>query len=200
MGSLKLFPLNLVAYPTKVVPLHIFEERYKTLINDCISSDQEFGMVYSMDKGLASFGCSLSVSEIIKTYSNGEMDIITKGQRIFKIHSNKIENELNIGEVEYQKDKIEAIDDEFDNNELLEKKLSDNEYEFSARIEVDYINEKYKLQLPVGEEYETLGGLIVNSTEEIPKINEEIKVDNFLFKILDVTNTRINLVSLKIDA
>ncbi len=92
------------------------------------------------------------------------------------------------------------IDDEFDNNELLENKLSDNEYKFSARIEVDYINEKYKLQLPVGEEYETLGGLIVNSTEEIPKINEEIKVDNFLFKILDVTNTRINLVSLKIDA
>ena len=64
MGSLKLFPLNLVAYPTKVVPLHIFEERYKTLINDCISSDQEFGMVYSRDKGLASFGCSLSVSEL----------------------------------------------------------------------------------------------------------------------------------------
>jgi len=92
------------------------------------------------------------------------------------------------------------IDDEFDNNELLENKLSDNQYEFSARIEVDYINEKYKLQLPVSEEYETLGGLIVNSTEEIPKINEEIKVDNFLFKILDVTNTRINLVSLKIDA
>ena len=92
------------------------------------------------------------------------------------------------------------IDDEFDNNELLEKKLSDNEYEFSARIEVDYINEKYKLQLPVGEEYETLAGLIVNSTEEIPKINKEIKLDNFLFKILDVTNTRINLVSVKIDA
>ena len=121
MGSLKLFPLNLVAYPTKVVPLHIFEERYKTLINDCISSDQEFGMVYSMDKGLASFGCSLSVSEIIKTYPNGEMDIITKGQRIFKIHSNKIENDLNIGEVEFQKDKIEAIDDEFD--KLKEKYL-----------------------------------------------------------------------------
>ena len=96
MGSLKLFPLNLVAYPTKVVPLHIFEERYKTLINDCISSDQEFGMVYSMD-------------------------IITKGQRIFKIHSNKIENDLNIGEVEFQKDKIEAIDDQFD--KLKEKYL-----------------------------------------------------------------------------
>ncbi|HIG90283.1 MAG TPA: HlyC/CorC family transporter [Flavobacteriaceae bacterium] len=92
------------------------------------------------------------------------------------------------------------IDDEFDNNELIEKKVSDNEYEFSARIEVDYLNENYKLDLPVSEEYETLGGLIVNSTEKIPKIKEEIKVGNFLFRILDVSNTRINLVSLKIDA
>ena len=92
------------------------------------------------------------------------------------------------------------IDDEFDNNELIEKKVSDNEYEFSARIEVDYLNENYKLNLPVSEEYETLGGLIVNSTEEIPKIKEEIRVGDFLFRILDVSNTRINLVSLKIDA
>ena len=92
------------------------------------------------------------------------------------------------------------IDDEFDNYELIEKKISDNEYEFSARIEVDYLNENYKLNLPISEDYETLGGLIVNSTEEIPNIKEEIRVGNFLFKILDVSNTRINLVSLKIDA
>ena len=92
------------------------------------------------------------------------------------------------------------IDDEFDSNELIERKISDNEYEFSARMEVDYLNENYKLHLPVSEEYETLGGLIVNSTEEIPALKEEIRVGNFLFKILDVSNTRINLVSLKIDA
>ena len=92
------------------------------------------------------------------------------------------------------------IDYEFDKNELIERKVSDNEYEFSARIEVDYLNENYKLHLPVSEEYETLGGLIVNSTEEIPTIKQEIRVGNFLFKILDVSNTRINLVSLKIDA
>ena len=92
------------------------------------------------------------------------------------------------------------IDDEFDNNELIERKVSDNEYEFSARIEIDYLNKNYKLHLPVSEEYETLGGLIVNSTEKIPTIKQEIRVGNFLFKILDVSNTRINLVSLKIDA
>ena len=121
MGSLKLFPLKLVAYPTKVVPLHIFEERYKALINECVSLKQEFGMVYSMDNGLADFGCSLSVSEVIKTYPNGEMDIITKGQRIFKIHSNIVENELNIGQVEFQDDKNESFGDQFD--KLKEKYL-----------------------------------------------------------------------------
>ena len=121
MNKLKLFPLGLVAYPTKIVPLHIFEERYKALINECISLKQEFGMVYSMDNGLADFGCSLSVSEIIKTYQNGEMDIITKGQRIFKIHSNIIENELTVGQVEFQDDKNESFGNQFD--KLKEKYL-----------------------------------------------------------------------------
>ena len=91
------------------------------------------------------------------------------------------------------------IHDEFDNNELVEEKFSDNEYKLSARIHVDYINEKYKLNLPISEEYETLGGLIVNSKQDIPRLNEEIEIENFLFKIIDVTNTRINLVSLKIN-
>ena len=91
------------------------------------------------------------------------------------------------------------IHDEFDNNELIEEKLSDKEYKFSAKIEVDYINEKYKLNLPIAEDYGSLGGLIVNSTQGIPRLEEEIRIGNFLFKILDVTNTRINLVSLKID-
>ena len=121
MNKLKLFPLGLVAYPTKIVPLHIFEERYKALINECISLKQEFGMVYSLDSGLADFGCSLTVSEVIKTYPSGEMDIITKGQRIFKIHSNIVENELNVGQVEFQDDKNESFGDQFD--KLKEKYL-----------------------------------------------------------------------------
>ena len=109
MSRLKLFPLGLVAYPTKIIPLHIFEERYKTLINECIDSKKEFGMVYSMDSGFSDVGCSLSVSDVVKTYPNGELDIITRGERIFKIESNKIENDLNIGRVEFQKDKVESI-------------------------------------------------------------------------------------------
>ena len=90
------------------------------------------------------------------------------------------------------------IEDEHDNIELLEEKINDNTYNFSARLDVDYLNETYKLNLPESENYETLGGLIVNSTEEIPQQNETIKIENFLFTILEVSNTKIDVVSFQI--
>jgi magnesium and cobalt exporter, CNNM family len=90
------------------------------------------------------------------------------------------------------------IEDEHDTIELLEEKVSDTEYNLSARLEVDYLNEIYKLNLPESENYETLGGLIVNSTEEIPAKGEKVKIENFLFTILEVSNTKINVVSLHI--
>ncbi len=90
------------------------------------------------------------------------------------------------------------IEDEHDSIELLEEQISENEYRFSARIEVDYLNETYKLNLPENENYETLGGFIVNSTEGIPEQNATIKIDQFLFTIVEVSNTKIDLVSLRI--
>lgn len=90
------------------------------------------------------------------------------------------------------------IEDEHDTTDLLEEQVDDTHYTFSARLEVDYINEIYKLELPDSEEYETIGGLIVNETGEIPEQGQEIQVENFLFKILEVSNTKIDLVSLEI--
>jgi CBS domain containing-hemolysin-like protein len=90
------------------------------------------------------------------------------------------------------------IEDEHDSIELLEEKIDDTHFHFSARIEVDYLNENYKLNLPESENYETLGGLIVNSTEEIPQQNEKVHIENFLFTILEVSNTKIDLVSLQV--
>ena len=69
-------------------------------------------------------------------------------------------------------------------------------YKFSARLEVDYINETYKLQLPENDEYETLGGLLVNEMGEIPEKESEIRIGNFLFTILEVSSTKIDLVKL----
>ena len=86
------------------------------------------------------------------------------------------------------------IEDEHDTTDLHEEQLSANTYKFSARLEVDYLNENYKLELPESEEYETLGGLIVNETGEIPEQDSQIQVNHFVFNILEVSSTKIDLV------
>ena len=88
------------------------------------------------------------------------------------------------------------IDDEFDVSDLIEIEIEPDNYNFSARLEVDYLNEQYKLDLPESDDYGTLGGLIVNYTQEIPKLGEEVIIDKCLFKIIDVSETKINTVSL----
>ena len=93
---------------------------------------------------------------------------------------------------------VGEIEDEHDSVALIEEKLDTGNYKFSARLEVDYINETYKLNLPDGENYETLGGLIVDETEEIPQVNDQIIIGGFKFIILEVSSTKIDLVTLQI--
>ncbi|MDO5970824.1 hemolysin family protein [Flavivirga aquimarina] len=89
------------------------------------------------------------------------------------------------------------IEDEHDTVDLIEEVVDDMMYKFSARLEVDYINENYKINLPESENYETLGGLIVNHTEEIPAQGDIVKIDTFQFTILEVSNTKIDMIELK---
>ena len=90
------------------------------------------------------------------------------------------------------------IEDEHDTADLIEQVLENNIFLFSARLEVDYVNENYKLQLPTNENYETIGGLIVFHTETIPSKKESIKIGDFEFIVEKVSNTKIELVTLKI--
>ena len=90
------------------------------------------------------------------------------------------------------------IEDEHDSIALIEEELGENHYKFSARLEVDYLNEEYKLGFDEEEKFETLGGLIVHYTEEIPEKGETVTIDNYLFTILEVSNTKIELVELKV--
>lgn len=90
------------------------------------------------------------------------------------------------------------IEDEHDTIDFHEERIGENEYRFSARLEVDYINENYKLDLPEGEEYETLGGLIVNKTGHIPEQDSEVTIDKFTFHILEVSNTKIDMVNVRV--
>ncbi len=90
------------------------------------------------------------------------------------------------------------IEDEHDSTDLIEEQIDEAHYKFSARLEVDYINENYRLELPENDEYETIGGLIVNETGEIPEQGAEIKVGHFMFTMLEVSNTKIDLVELEV--
>ncbi|MCW5515135.1 hemolysin family protein [Muriicola sp. Z0-33] len=93
---------------------------------------------------------------------------------------------------------VGEIEDEHDSTDLYEEQIDEHTFKFSARLEVDYLNENYRLELPESEEYETLGGLIVNETGEIPEQDSEIQVEQFLFTVLEVSSTKIDLVTLKV--
>jgi len=90
------------------------------------------------------------------------------------------------------------IDDEYDKGEKIEKQVSTNEFIFSGRHEIDYLNEKYMIDLPESDDYETLAGLILHYNEDIPTIGEEIHIEDFVFVILQATNIRIEQVQLRI--
>ncbi|MCK9401075.1 MAG: hemolysin family protein [Bacteroidales bacterium] len=91
------------------------------------------------------------------------------------------------------------IEDEFDAEEMIEKLVQPGEFIFSARLEIDYLNDKYKLGLPESEEYETLAGLIIHDHESIPAEGESILNKPFRFDILQATEARIQLVRLTIE-
>jgi len=89
------------------------------------------------------------------------------------------------------------IHDEYDSEEFVEKRLAENEYIFSGRLELDYISEKYDLEFP-NNESETLSGYIINHHETIPRQKERIIIDDYEFDILSVSDTRIEMVKLKV--
>ncbi len=90
------------------------------------------------------------------------------------------------------------IQDEHDTIETTEQKINNREFIFSARLEIDYLNETYNLDLPKDTSYETLGGFIVHHTEAIPELQEIIVIENFQFTIKKATKTKIEEISLKI--
>ncbi|MFQ3341761.1 MAG: putative hemolysin, partial [Flavobacteriaceae bacterium] len=88
------------------------------------------------------------------------------------------------------------IEDEYDTISHVEKQLAENSYSFSARLEVDYLNQKYNLDLPESEFYETLGGMIAYTTGEIPEKGTHIEIPPFIMKIEKVSATKLEQIIL----
>ncbi len=82
---LPLFPLQVVLFPGSRLPLHIFEDRYKVLVNECIREEKEFGIVLANGAEVAEVGCTAAIRAVLKVYDDGRMDIVVEGHRRFKV-------------------------------------------------------------------------------------------------------------------
>ena len=105
-----LFPLGIVALPTEVVPLHIFETRYKTMIAECLESGSEFGIVWSTDEGMRPMGCAMRITEVLERMDDGRLNILTQGTRPFRVVERQDDLPFPTATVEFVADKEEKLD------------------------------------------------------------------------------------------
>jgi Lon protease-like protein len=106
-----LFPLGIVTLPTEVVPLHIFEERYKTMVDHCLESETEFGIVWLSEDGLKHTGCAVEVAEVLERLDDGRLNIVCRGTRPFRLLERQEELPYPAGTVDWLEDKPEEPDE-----------------------------------------------------------------------------------------
>lgn len=112
LERLPLFPLGLVLLPGEVVPLHIFEERFKQMIGECLDEEREFGIVWLSDRGLKEIGCTAEVTQLLELMEDGRMNILVKGSRPFKLLRRIDDLPYPAGDVELLDDRQAAVDPE----------------------------------------------------------------------------------------
>jgi Lon protease-like protein len=110
LSDFPLFPLPIVLLPSEVVPLHIFEERYQTMIGECLESDTEFGIVWLSDEGLKPIGCACEIDRVIERMPDGRLNILARGTRPFRLVERQDNLPYPAGTVEFLADKEEEPD------------------------------------------------------------------------------------------
>jgi Lon protease-like protein len=107
LSDIPLFPLNVVLLPGAPLPLHIFEERYKQMVNECLESESEFGMVLADESGTRRVGCTARIVELVERYEDGRMLILVEGSRRFKLNNILTGRSYYMGEIEYLEEEPE---------------------------------------------------------------------------------------------
>jgi Lon protease-like protein len=102
-----LFPLGLVALPSELIPLHIFEQRYKTMMNECLRDEREFGILWLADDGLREIGCACEIAEVLERMEDGRMNLVARGTRPFRVLERQ-------GHLAYPAGVVEFLDDRDD--------------------------------------------------------------------------------------
>ncbi|MFL3015140.1 MAG: LON peptidase substrate-binding domain-containing protein [Candidatus Neomarinimicrobiota bacterium] len=188
MVKLPLFPLNLVLLPFEYLPLHIFEPRYKTMIRNAIEQDVPFGIVLSKGEGVHSKGVKVGVKEVFKKHSNGEYDILVKGQEIFKVMNTELEGETIVGQVEYLPVQTSLKGDYF-------KSFQDSYLKILLKFGVD---KDLEIHMRKKISYEFLQGLQLPLVlkKELLEIDDEISrlefIENIFNNVLDTDTAPSN--------
>jgi Lon protease-like protein len=112
MSRLPLFPLSLVALPNEYVPLHIFEPRYRTMINECLEAEAEFGIVWLAEDELKPIGCAMAIERVLERLDDGRLNILTRGTRPFRVLERREDGPYPAGTVEFLEDRPEDADEE----------------------------------------------------------------------------------------
>jgi Lon protease-like protein len=112
VSDFPLFPLGLVALPSEVVPLHIFEERYKAMMARCLEEGSEFGIVWLSDDGLKTVGCAVEIEQVLERMPDGRLNLLTRGTRPFRVVERQEHLAYPAGVVEFLEDVEEEPDDE----------------------------------------------------------------------------------------
>jgi Lon protease-like protein len=105
-----LFPLGLVAVPGEMIPLHIFEERYKTMMNECLREEREFGIVWLSADGLREIGCACEIDRVLEQLEDGRMNLLARGTRPFRVVERQGHLAYPAGVVEFVEDRTETVD------------------------------------------------------------------------------------------
>jgi Lon protease-like protein len=120
VALIALFPLDVVLLPGAPMPLHIFEPRYKEMVNEALVENKPFGIVRAQENSIAEIGCVADVTEVVKKYEDGRMDIITEGTKRFQIVQLDQERDFLQGEVSYFDDEEERAAPKPEADKLIE--------------------------------------------------------------------------------
>ena len=177
--KLPLFPLNQVILPKEKIPLHIFEERYKKMIENCLNTNSEFGLIYMKNDLIENIGCSVSIEKVIKKYDDGKYDILCRGIKRFKINKIFKNKDSWFGNVIFLDEKFKDIEKGYFDN-TLNKYLS---FILSANIDTNF-----KAELNKKTSYDFMKNILLplELKQTILNLDNEKKRLDFINDFLDL--------------
>jgi len=169
LADIPLFPLNVVLMPGTPLPLHIFEDRYKQMVNECLDAETEFGMIFADESGTRQVGCTARIVDLVERYDDGRLVILVEGSQRFKLNNVLSGKPYYVGDIEYLEDgpqeDVSALAEEC--VALLERVVAAaTEGSVDIEIEQPYLNLSFIIAGRIEFDLETRQQILELSTEK----------------------------------